>query len=409
LHNFVAGGAVHHNSGKTRVGAMLSVAAALGREDPSVQRWASANGLDVSSLPRKAGRVCASSLTGDLWRRVQRPALQRYLPAGTTWHALGTEARLPGGGVIVAKTNDQGPRAYQGDSWDVFWADEEHDEDVFNEGRMRLADRGGRAVLTMTPLLGRTWVWQRYVDSQEQASAVYHLDSRHNPHLPQGYLEALLKQYGEHERRSRQSGLFESAEGLVYPAWDRRIHVVPDRELPAEWTHYLAIDFGTRNPCAWLWFAVDGDDRLYVRRTVYGSGLTLSAQVDALQRLTGWREGSARPWLVAVADPEDAGSRLTLADEHGLPTVAAKKQIRAGVNVVSERLTPDRDGRPSLFILDHPSNRPIIREIESYSWAKGRGEPDKPAKTNDHTMDALRYGCMHVARFAPQELAIAIG
>jgi phage terminase large subunit-like protein len=384
-----------NRSGKTKLGAMCSVAWACGRDDAAVQAWGERNGLDLSAIPRRPGRVCASSLTGDLSRRVQRPALREFLPAGTEWRAQDHEFRVPGGGVIVCKTNDQGPRAYQGDSWDLFWSDEEHDESVFDEGVMRLVDRGGRGILTMTPLLGRTWVWQRFWEEPEERSAVYQLHAGDNPFLPAGHLEAVLSRFGPHERAARERGVFGSVGTLVYPGWDRSIHVVPDAPIPAEWPRYVVIDFGTRNPCAWLLAALSPDDRLFIYRAVYGSGLLLSAQVEAFKGILDVPWGS---WEEAIADPEDAGSRLALVEEHDLYTIAADKAVRPGINAVSERLALQADGRPSLFVSDHPSLRPLVREVEGYVWARTAGEPDRPQKKNDHAMDAKRYLCQHLAR-----------
>ena len=78
---------------------------------------------------------------------------------------------LPNGGSLLFKTVDQGARAYQADSWDFWWVDEDpEDEAVFNEGRVRLIDRRGRCLVTMTPLRGLTWVWRRFVNDVEDGS-----------------------------------------------------------------------------------------------------------------------------------------------------------------------------------------------------------------------------------------------
>jgi hypothetical protein len=241
-------------------------------------------------------------------------------------------------------------------------------------------------------------VWSRYVDAPEPRSRVVSLNSRDNPHLPPHYLDALLARSGEHERAAREAGRFGSLEGLVYSAWDRERHLVPCRPLPADWPRYVAIDFGTRNPCAWVLAALDHDDRLWIERLLYAPGLLLSEQVRRFRALCDDAGVPWLSWVEAVADPEDRSSRLTLAVEHDLYTRAANKAIRDGVNSVAERRTPAVDGQPALYVLDHPSTRPIVSEIEGYSWVSTVGEPDKPAKRNDHAMDALRYLCHDLAR-----------
>tara|TARA_R100000781_G_scaffold34143_1_gene24681 strand:- start:388 stop:741 length:354 start_codon:yes stop_codon:yes gene_type:complete len=97
------------------------------------------------------------------------------------------------------------------------------------------------------------------------------------------------------------------------------------------------------------------------------------------------------PGLI-IADPEDRGSRISMARDHDMPTVKAKKEIRAGLSSVAERLAPDAEGRPHLVVHSNCVN--LIREIEGYVWdtRKGKGDqPDKPLKREDHAVDALRY------------------
>lgn len=268
-----------NRSGKTQLGGMIAVAWALGSGHPYTQSWARMNHLDISAIPEKGGRVCAVALTNLDSVKVQRKAVDSYLPGGCKWfrkEAL-TEAKvvLPGGGAIIFKSVDQKARAFQGDAYDLLWLDEEPTESVFNEARMRLADRAGRAIFTMTPLKGKTWVHTRFIADPEARSNVVWLSSRDNPHVPQDYLEALLAQYGPHERAARERGEFTSLEGRVYDFY-RDLHVVDDFPVPADWPRFQAWDYGTRNPTAVLWAALDPtDDTLYVYRERYQAGKTI--------------------------------------------------------------------------------------------------------------------------------------
>ena len=382
-----------NRSSKTTVGAMIAVAYALGRDHPAVQSWAAINRLDIGVIQPGPGIVCASALTTGDSNMIQRPKVEEFAPISGTWrnrHGQGTaKLTFPGGGQILFKSHDAGARRYQGAAWDLFWADEEHDEPVYNEARMRLVDRGGRSILTMTPLKGLSWVWSRFVDQPEPGTVYVSLHSRDNPHIPQDYLDALLKSYGSHERAARESGEFTALEGRVYDDWRRALHVVPSREVSDEWTRYAALDFGTRNPFACLIAAVDpADDTIHILAEHYRAEWTIRQHADAMRAMF---ELHGQPELI-IADPEDKASRLTLATEHDLPTVKAKKAVRAGISAVAERLQPDAEGRPHLLIHDRCGN--LIREMEGYVWDTRRSkadQPDKPLKKDDHAMDALRY------------------
>ena len=200
--------------------------------------------------------------------------------------------------------------------------------------------------------------------------------------------------HGAHERAARARGEFTALEGRVYDFW-RESHVVDAFEPPDDWPRYGAIDFGTRNPFCFLVFAVDpADDVVHVIAEHYKADWTLSRHAKRIKEMTN--HGSpALGWI--VADPEDRGSRLALVREHGISTIKAKKDIRAGINAVAERLAPDASGRPHLLI--HSNCHNLIGEFEEYVWAPSRrNDAEKPQKTRDHALDALRYGIMQLSR-----------
>jgi phage terminase large subunit-like protein len=390
-----------NRSGKTESGAMIATAVALGRDDAAVQKWMKANDIPESAIYKRPGRVCCVSLTSNESIRVQRPKIAKLLPAGTYWknrHGGGEAiAQLPNGGAILFKTIDQGARSFQADAWDCCWFDEDpEDEAVFNEARMRLVDRRGWCLITMTPLRGLTWIWDRFVHDPEPGSACHWIHGQDNPYIPSDELQTLLRSYGVHERAARERGEFTTLEGRVYQDWSRQVHVVDDIPMEAHWLRYASIDFGTRNPFCCLMAVVDPkDDTLYIIDEHYQREWTLKRHAGAMKQM--FKE-YGQPDQV-IADPEDRGSRLSLASEHGIDTVKARKEIRAGINTVAERLSPDANGRPHLLV--HSRCRHLIREIEAYIWDKRRSagsEREAPKKANDHAMDALRYLCRYLQR-----------
>ena len=62
------------------------------------------------------------------------------------------------------------------------------------------------------------------------------------------------------------------------------------------------------------------------------------------------------------------------------------KNILEGIHEVKNYIK-DGEGKSRLFIFKNCVN--LIREIKSYAWGD-----DKPLKTNDHSMDELRYYIM---------------
>ena len=408
---FVFGG---NRSGKSELGGQIATAFALGSDHPDVQAWGRKNALDLSIIPKSPGVVWSVALTFGDSKRYVREKLRRYAPVDTkfrNWEAENEAvAKYPNGGKIVCKAWAQGQPGMQGDSIRLLWSDEEPDDQfAWNEALVRLVDQNGRAITTMTPLHGMTWVHKRYVESPQDNVVNQWLHGEDNPHVPPEVLREMLSGFSE-EEAARARGEFTTFEGRIYSTFTRQMHVVPDKPIPPGWTRYRSIDFGTRNPFCCIWGAVDPDDRLHIYRIHYQAGWLLSAHAARIHELSGnpaaakaIREGM-KPSTVAgevfaatIADPEDAGARKSLAEELGIPTTAAIKDVLDGIRVVQERLRPQADGRPSLFV--HASCVPLIGEMESYSWADN-AKKDEPRKVNDHAMDTLRYMCMAIKRNA---------
>lgn len=399
LVTIVCGG---NRSGKSELGAMYAVAVAMGRTHPDALAWCTANHLDPNILPAYPGSVWAVALDSGDSKEYVRPMVDKYLPQGSKWRnrdGFGrAEVRLPGGGRILFPSVDQGRDGFQGSTVDLVWFDEEpHDQAVVNECLIRLVDRhGARMLMTLTPLRGLTWLYDRWVAKPSDDVETHWVHGKDNIHLPTGALDRILRQYGPHERSARERGEWVTLEGRVYTDWRRDLHVVPSFIPPPDWLRYGAIDFGTRNPFVFLLCAVDPtDDTLHIVAEHYQREWTLANHAAKIHSMTN--HGGPQPeWI--VADPEDRGSRLSLSREHGINTVKAKKQIRDGLNAVAERLAPDVNGNPHLVV--HDSCTQTIKEFETYIWEtsgrRGKDPMDKPLKRDDHSMDAVRYLCVQL-------------
>ena len=398
-----------NRSGKTEGCAQYAAACMYGRSHPDARHWARANGIPLAALPPKPGTVWAVALDSGDSREYLRPAIAKYLPPDAKWRnqfGFGqAEVIMPGGvGRCLFKSVDQKRDGFQGSSVDVVWFDEEpNDQAVVNEALMRLVDRQGRCIFSMTPLRGMTWLYDRWIATTPDDARVHYIHGVDNPHLPAGALERLLRQYGSHERSARAKGEWTTLEGRVYQDWSRQLHVVDACHIDADAPVYFGIDWGTRAPTAICVFKMDHDGRIWLVDEYYHAQRTVAQHAKAIERLIA-KHGEPE-WI--VCDPEDRGARLSLARDHGIANVPAKKgpnSVRSGINNLAERLQPDARGMPAFFVLSHCTS--FIREIESYVWddrgtGEGRDRP-KPAQA-DHLLDAARYVCM---RLGSGEMAV---
>lgn len=399
LVSLVSGG---NRAGKTEVGAQLAVAFASGRDNPDIQAWAAANGLDISSIPRAPGRVWSAALTFADSRRYIREKLVKYLPAGTRFRNWGAdneaEAVLPGGGIIVCKSWDQGRGAFQGDSIRLLWADEEPpDSAAWTEGMMRVADQTGCGLITFTPgLKGLTWVWEKYVRDFRPEVLVREIWGEDNPYVNADHLALILSSVSESERAARARGQWQQAEGNVFSNFRRDLHVVPSFVPPDEWARGAGYDFGFKDPWVQMLGALDptGDGTLHVFSELYQRGLTTSRAIPlCLQKML---DGGGQDYD-GIADSAGADSRQTLA-EGGVSTRPSRKgsgSIIKGIGQIYDLLCSTTDRPPRLLIHDNCVN--LIRELENLAWKPGGQQQTMcrrglvPGDNGDHAIDAVRY------------------
>lgn len=182
---------------------------------------------------------------------------------------------------------------------------------------------------------------------------------------------------------------FVTFEGLVYPGFDRLRNVkVVDC---AGWGSLIAVDVGTRNPTAILTIRHSGD-RLHVERELYRRGMGSTEIVDTVAG--EYRESRAS---AAVVDPSAAGL-ITDLEHLALTAHKGDNAIVTGISRVTSVL-------PDLTI--NPSCVNLIAEFESYQYPDGtRSEQDNPIKSNDHALDALRYGCMDLVVPQPRFFSV---
>lgn len=226
-------------------------------------------------------------------------------------------------------------------------------------------------------------------------------------------------------RRSRLFlGLWASAEGQVYPKFNKEIHCVPRFAIPSDWLCFRVIDFGFNNPFVCLWFAYDRhNDCLYCYRELYMTGRTVEEHARQIGSCEGWtydvdhkrytwlRPIKEREPIIATICDHDAEDRATL-QRHGIPNEPAFKAIKLGIEAVDARLANNpRTGAPSLYYFEdalvevdttlRDLHLPTctVDEYEAYVWqAQKDGKPakDQPVDRDNHGLDATRYAVAFV-------------
>lgn len=403
--HYALAGVYHHNSGKT-VAAAMKTANYLLQNKPPRDRcpfWVIGESYEM---------VCAVCWDEKLSHCIPEEFVAHidWYNRRRNWPAAVT---LRNGWVIEFKSYEQGRSKMQARSIGGYWFNEEVPYDIVEEvqGRCRDYDSPGWADFTPIEVRDARWpeLYEEWEAGKTEGIEFYHLNTRLNDALADGWADTYLAKVAEDMRDTREHGKFASFKGAVYKAWHPKTHVIDpinkarqeqfswlnldaeDYGIPYDWRRIRAIDFGCNNAFVCLWIAVDRDDRFYVYDEHYATQSSIGKSAEAIKQ---------RKWLdwhpsygQTFAD-HDSLDRKTLADDHGIATCPARKvNIHQGIEDVRQQLQIRNDGRPGLFVFKRCQN--LIREMRLYKWSEGtdkRNPSELPIDKHNDTCDALRYG-----------------
>ncbi|MBR2375934.1 MAG: terminase family protein [Clostridia bacterium] len=314
---------------------------------------------------------------------------------------------LGGSSVIGFKSCDQGREKFQGTSLDFVWFDEEPPEDVYLECRMRVIDRQGDIFGTMTPLKGRTFVYNEiYLNRHADPEVWYEfMEWADNPYLNPNEIAALESSMDERALQSRRYGKFLSdGSGLVYPEFDENVHVIEPFSIPTDWQDTVSIDPGLNNPLSAHWYCVDYDDNVYVVAEHYEAGRDIDYHAQEIKRICEqlrWHtdyKGRICALIDSAAKQRTLGSVKSVVElfyERGiLVNPDVEKDLFSGIARVKSYLN-QKNGLPNLYIFKNCVH--LIAELKGYYWGSG----DSPRKADDHSLDEMRYYLMTRPKKSP--------
>jgi hypothetical protein len=208
---------------------------------------------------------------------------------------------------------------------------------------------------------------------------------------------------------------FASFVGKIFPEWDEKVHVqsVPyDPNLP----NYMLFDWGYTNPLAAIEFQIGPNDEIRIWREHYKSLWTLQDHIDFLKN--GREHPDGYKIDLAFGDPADPEAVATVSRDLvpciAMPEVKSEYTWREGIDLMRGFMKPIAPGRGSSievvdeygtpapdvvrYKVDHSCTN-TIREHNNYKTkepVKGQNVPEFGVKMDDHTIDAIRYGLVHI-------------
>lgn len=410
-----------NRSGKTEVGAALTVAWAEGREYFRGEKaWDWVEKLPIPPKPAKNIWIVGldfNVLRDVIWREklftgANHPGFIPKDDSITNVRADDKQIFFKNNAVISGKSADSGREKFQSASVDLVWIDEECDAEIFDECYQRTVDCGGRIIVTVTPLtdissgIKEPWIYNLYEEMKAGRKDIkfVNLSVLDNPSVPQEEKDKLVQKWNGHpEERARLFGEFIRRSGLVYPMWSRKAHLVKPTLVNKDWMRVVSIDPAATGTTAALWGAIDPAGNITLYKEYYKSELVVSEHAKNIRHMRG--EDPVDFWLI---DPKWAQQRnaethktgAQLYRDNGIPVRPALVGEDYGLNASLEYVNAtvaDSSRHPKVWV--HSTLVNFQEEIEHYvydSYAKGvlKGlSKEKPIKRRDHLMNAFQYMC----------------
>lgn len=409
-----------NRSGKTILGSFIAVAWCLGKEyfkdEPA---WEFIKDLPIPPPPNNVWVVGLDYglLKDVIWYEKLRYGKSHpaFLPADPNLvkqiSDRDFQIMFSNGSLLTGKSADAGREKFQGASVDLVWLDEECDVSVYDECYMRTSDCSGKLLLTLTPLtdinsgVKTPWVYDLYEDYKagQKDLSFCKLSTLNSPFVPQIEKDRMVEKWkGSPEEGARLYGDFVRRSGLVYPMWDRKVHVLPGNfHIPKHWQRIVSIDPAATGITAALWLAIDDSGNMYAFREYYEKERIVSEHAKAIRILTG-----GDPVDIWLLDPTWGGQRnaethktgAQLWRESGIPVRLPNVGEDFGLHVSKEYLNASLEKtsrHPKFYILDGCPNFEF--EITHYTYdtfqkgvQKGQSK-DKPRKSHDHLLNAWQY------------------
>jgi len=237
------------------------------------------------------------------------------------------------------------------------------------------------------------WFYTDWVKKAEERNVMHlHFTMQDNPGLSEKTKARYEKMYAGVFYRRYILGEWVKAEGLVYPMFNREIHVI-DQIPPRSARHryYVSVDYGTVNPFAAGLYDYNPTERkaTMLQELYFKGGSNNRVDNEAYYTMLCDLIGDY-PIEYIIIDPS-ASSMIETIQKYGkYAVVRADNDVLNGIQDVTKFLNAG-----ALYF--HKSCKNTFEEFETYSWDEDKPE-DAVIKENDHSMDQLRYFCRTALR-----------
>ena len=247
-----------------------------------------------------------------------------------------------------------------------------------------------RQIFTATnPDAPTHWMYDHFFNKKIPSREVILTTPYDNPYLPKEYLAHLENTLFGISRERLLYGKWVSAAGTIYKDFDINKHVIDSKAL-------LINNLGVLEPSTYKRMYFGADSNFPLPRAGLIAGTREDGRIDILEefyeeschvdRLGAWLESWSKQYrnpIEGFHDPSDPNAIDILNKYQGVNCNKAENSVIPGIAEVSLYFAKNK-------IYIHESCVNLIKQLQTYVWKKNSlGE--KPEKSEDHLVDALRY------------------
>jgi len=304
-----------------------------------------------------------------------------------------------GNSVLKLTAYSTGREAWQADTLDLVWFDEEPPEEIYSEGITRVAvgrdQKSGYCYVTFTPLKGMSKVVSKFYPVPNSSKRGYiRMGIDDALHYSAEQRTEILERYEPWERAARAYGEPVLGDGVVFSVdWDKVL--CEAFEIPKHFKLLNGIDFGISHLSAAVHIAYDKEsDTIYVTDCVTANNVDSATFAGMIRHMKGkwaWpHDGLQRDKHTGIALADHYRShKLDMLPEKATHEGGKSNSLEVSVLDCLERF---KSGRLKIF--NNGKCVHLLKELKDYHRIEGDIVPIK-----DDAISAMRYAVM-MKRFA---------
>ncbi|WP_328585614.1 PBSX family phage terminase large subunit [Christensenella intestinihominis] len=265
-------------------------------------------------------------------------------------------------------------------------------ESFVNQATARCSVDGSKWWFNCNPEGPKHWFKENWIDNigagEKQKNLIYlHFTMDDNLSLSEAVKARYRSQFTGLFYQRYILGLWKIAEGLVYPMFDEKKHVV--HEAPKGGLYYISVDYGTRNPFSAGLYCINGKVATKIKEVYHDSRREEKRAMEDCQKTDEeyytMLEELAGDYVIqaVVIDPSAASFKTCIKRHRKFSTRNAHNEVLDGIRNTATMLNVG-------MLKIHEDCKDTIREFGLYCW-NAEAKKDEVVQENDHALDETRY------------------